>query len=156
MQAFGLNLAWTALLAVPAAVLIAFGFAAVGMGVTSYLKSFQQMEWVMVILLPMFLLSGTFFPIEQYAEPLQWIVKALPLWHGTETRPRLHDRHARLVDARPRRVLPRHDRARDRVLDPPAAGAVPELSGYQVSVSTPAKRAIARSFVTSVSPSTIA
>ncbi len=84
MQAFGLNLAWTALLAVPAAVLIAFGFAAVGMGVTSYLKSFQQMEWVMVILLPMFLLSGTFFPIEQYAEPLQWIVKALPLWHGTE------------------------------------------------------------------------
>ncbi len=84
MQAFGLNLSWTALLAVPAAVLIAFGFAAVGMGVTSYLRSFQQMEWIMVVLLPMFLLSGTFFPIDQYAEPLQWIIKALPLWHGTE------------------------------------------------------------------------
>ena len=54
------------------------------MGVTSYLRSFQQMEWVMIVLLPMFLLSGTFFPIDVYAQPLQWIIKALPLWHGTE------------------------------------------------------------------------
>lgn len=84
MQGFGLNQEWTAILAVPAAVLIAFAFAAVGMGITSYLKTFQQMDWVAFVLLPMFLLSGTFFPVEQYVEPVQWIVKALPLWHGTE------------------------------------------------------------------------
>ncbi|MEI7443106.1 MAG: ABC transporter, partial [Actinomycetes bacterium] len=34
------------ILAIPAAVLIAFGFASVGMAITSYLKSFQQMDWV--------------------------------------------------------------------------------------------------------------
>jgi len=84
MQCFGLNHAWTALLAIPAAVVVAFGFAAVGMGITSYLKSFQQMDWIAFVLLPMFMLSGTFFPVEQYVEPVQWIIKALPLWHGTE------------------------------------------------------------------------
>jgi len=32
----------------------------------------------------MFLLSGTFFPITIYPEPVQWFVMALPLWHGVE------------------------------------------------------------------------
>ena len=80
----GLNLAWTALLALPAIVLIAFGFASLGMGVTSYLKSFQQMDWIPVVLLPMFLLSSTFFPITVYPEGVQWVIQALPLWHGIE------------------------------------------------------------------------
>ena len=84
MQCFGLNQSWTAVLAIPAAVVVAFGFAAVGMGITSYLKTFQQMDWVAFVMLPMFMLSGTFFPVEQYVEPLQWVIKALPLWHGTE------------------------------------------------------------------------
>lgn len=84
MQVMGLNLAWTALLAVPAVVLIAFGFAAVGMGITSYFRTFQQMEWIFIVLLPMFLLSATFFPITVYPEPVQWFIMALPLWHAVE------------------------------------------------------------------------
>jgi hypothetical protein len=36
MQLIGLNLSWTALLALPAVVLIAFGFASLGMAITSY------------------------------------------------------------------------------------------------------------------------
>ncbi|OJX65260.1 MAG: ABC transporter [Micrococcales bacterium 73-13] len=84
MQCFGLNLAWTAVLAIPAAVLIGFGFAAVGMGITSCLRTFQQMDWIQFALLPMFMLSGTFFPISLYPEWVQWIVQALPLWHGIE------------------------------------------------------------------------
>jgi len=84
MQAFGLNLAWSAFLALPAIVVIAFGFASIGMGVTSYLKTFQQMDVISLVLLPMFLLSGTFFPITIYPEPVQWFVMALPLWHGVE------------------------------------------------------------------------
>jgi lipooligosaccharide transport system permease protein len=71
-------------MAIPAAVLIAFGFASVGMGVTSYLKSFQQMNWVNFFLLPMFLFSGTFFPVSVYPEWIQVIVQALPLWQGVE------------------------------------------------------------------------
>jgi lipooligosaccharide transport system permease protein len=84
MQAFGLNLSWTAFLALPAIVVIAFGFASIGMGITSYLKTFQQMDVISLVLLPMFLLSGTFFPITIYPEPVQWFVMALPLWHGVE------------------------------------------------------------------------
>jgi lipooligosaccharide transport system permease protein len=84
MQAFGLNLAWTAVLALPAVLLIAFGFAAVGMAVTSYMKVFQQMDLINFFLLPMFLFSSTFYPISVYPEWVQGIVMALPLWHGVE------------------------------------------------------------------------
>jgi lipooligosaccharide transport system permease protein len=75
--------AW-ALLAIPAATLIAFGFASIGMAITSYLKSFQQMNWVTFFLLPMFLFSGTFFPVSVYPQWIQSIVQALPLWQGVE------------------------------------------------------------------------
>jgi len=84
MQALGLNLSWTALLALPALVVIAFGFASIGMGITSYLKNFQQMEWIQFALLPMFLFSATFYPLTVYPEPIQWVIQAFPLWHGVE------------------------------------------------------------------------
>jgi lipooligosaccharide transport system permease protein len=84
MQALGLNLAWTAPLALPAILLIAFGFASLGMGITSYLKTFQQMDWVQFVLLPMFLFSATFYPLSVYPLPIQYIVQAFPLWHGVE------------------------------------------------------------------------
>jgi lipooligosaccharide transport system permease protein len=84
MQLFGLNLAWTAILALPAVLLIAFGFASLGMAVTSYMKTFQQMDWIAFILLPMFLFSATFYPLSVYPEPIQWVIQALPLWHGVE------------------------------------------------------------------------
>lgn len=75
--------AW-GLLAIPAATLIAFGFASFGMALTSYMKSFQQMQWINFFLLPMFLFSGTFFPISVYPQWVQVIVQALPLWQGVE------------------------------------------------------------------------
>ena len=84
MQLFGLNLSPTAILAIPAVLLIAFGFASVGMAVTSYMKAFQQMDWIALVMLPMFLFSATFFPITVYPEPVQWLVQAFPLWHGVE------------------------------------------------------------------------
>jgi lipooligosaccharide transport system permease protein len=84
MQALGLNLSWWALLALPAVLLIAFGFASFGMGVTSYMKTFQQMDWINFVLLPMFLLSATFYPITVYPEAIQWVIRCLPLWHGVE------------------------------------------------------------------------
>jgi lipooligosaccharide transport system permease protein len=75
--------AW-GLLAIPAATLVAFGFASLGMAITSYLKSFQQMNWVTFFLLPMFLFSGTFFPVSVYPQWIQTVVQALPLWQGVE------------------------------------------------------------------------
>jgi lipooligosaccharide transport system permease protein len=84
MQVLGLNLAWTAILALPAVLLIAFGFASLGMAVTSFMKSFQQMDWVNFVMLPLFLFSATFYPITVYPAPIQWIVQVLPLWQGVE------------------------------------------------------------------------
>lgn len=84
MQTIGLNLSWTAVLALPAILVIACGFASIGMGITSYLKTFQQMDVIPLVLLPMFLLSATFFPLTVYPEPVQWFIQALPLWHGVE------------------------------------------------------------------------
>lgn len=84
MQALGLTLSWWALLALPAVLVIAFGFASFGMGITSYMKTFQQMDWINFILLPMFLLSATFYPITVYPGWIQAIIQAMPLWHGVE------------------------------------------------------------------------
>ena len=72
------------LLAIPAAVLIAFGFAACGMAVTSYFKTYQQMGFINIILLPMTLFSGSLYPISVYPDWVEKIIMALPLWHGIE------------------------------------------------------------------------
>ncbi len=84
MQVLGLNLSATAILALPAVLLIAFGFASVGMAITSYMKTFQHMDWIALVMLPMFLFSATFYPITVYPPVVQAIVQALPLWHGVE------------------------------------------------------------------------
>ncbi len=80
----GLNLSWWAVLAVPACMLISLGFAACGMAAATYLKTFQQLDWVMTLLLPMFLFSTTFFPLDVYPPVVAHLVQALPLYHGIE------------------------------------------------------------------------
>ena len=80
----GLATSWWALAMIPVALLIALGFASLGMAVTSFMKSFQQLDLVPLVLLPMFLLSATLFPITVYPVAIQWVIMALPLWHGVE------------------------------------------------------------------------
>jgi lipooligosaccharide transport system permease protein len=75
--------AW-GILAIPAAVLIAFGFASFGMAVTSYMKSWQQLEIVNVVLLPMFLFSGSFYPLSVFPEWLQTVIRLFPLAHAID------------------------------------------------------------------------
>jgi lipooligosaccharide transport system permease protein len=80
----GLIPSWWGLLAIPAAVLIAFGFASVGMAFTSYFKSYQQMGLINITLLPIFLFSGSFYPLTVFPDWAQLIIKLLPLWHAIE------------------------------------------------------------------------
>lgn len=80
----GLIPSWWGVLAIPAAVLIAFGFASLGMAITSYMSSFHHMNWVNFFLLPMFLFSGTFYPLSVYPEWIQTIIHTLPLWQAVE------------------------------------------------------------------------
>jgi len=84
MQLMGLNQSWTAILSLPAVLLVAFGFASIGMAITSYMKTFQQMDWINFVMLPMFLFSATFFPLDVYPEAIQRLIQALPLWHAVE------------------------------------------------------------------------
>ncbi|UVJ40631.1 ABC transporter permease [Arthrobacter sp. CJ23] len=84
MGVMGLITTPWAVLMVPASVLIAFGFASFGMGITSFMKTFQQMDWINFFMLPMFLFSATFYPLSVYPQAIQWLIQAMPLWHGVE------------------------------------------------------------------------
>jgi lipooligosaccharide transport system permease protein len=82
MLFMGLMPSWWAVLMLPAALLIAFAFGAVGMAVTSYMKSFQDLDLVQLAVLPMFLFSGTFYSLSVYPAWLRVVVQCLPLQHG--------------------------------------------------------------------------
>lgn len=84
IAAMGLVTSWWAVAMLPVALLIALGFASVGMAVTSYMKSFQQLDLVPLVMLPMFLFSATLYPITVFPGWIQAVIMALPLWHGVE------------------------------------------------------------------------
>ncbi len=80
----GLIPSWWGILAIPASVLIAFGFASIGMAITSCFTTFQQMDLINIALLPLFLFSGSFYPLTVYPGYLQAILKLSPLWQAIE------------------------------------------------------------------------
>jgi lipooligosaccharide transport system permease protein len=84
MLADGLIRSWWALLALPAVMLVGFAFAAVGMAATTYLRSWQDFDFVTVAMMPMFLFSTTFYPLGVYPRPVQLLVECTPLYHGIE------------------------------------------------------------------------
>jgi lipooligosaccharide transport system permease protein len=84
MLLMGLLESWWAVLAVPVALLIALGFGAVGMAITSFMRTFQQLDWINTAILPMFLFSTTFYPLSVYPPAIQAVVRCLPLYQGIE------------------------------------------------------------------------
>ena len=70
-------------LAVPACVLIGFAFSAIGMALTTFMKSWEHFEYVPALTLPLFLFSTTFYPLGQYGG-LAWLVQFSPLYHGVQ------------------------------------------------------------------------
>ena len=84
MAALGLITSWWAVLALPATMLIGLAFAAVGMACTSFMRSWQDFEYVQLAILPMFLFSTTFFPLSVYPRAIQVVVQFTPLYHGIE------------------------------------------------------------------------
>ncbi|HLM29658.1 MAG TPA: ABC transporter permease [Acidimicrobiales bacterium] len=73
--------AW-AVLALPAALLIGFGFAGAGMGLTTFMRSFVDFDYVQLAIVPLFLFSATFFPLSEYPAALGWVVRCSPLYQG--------------------------------------------------------------------------
>ncbi len=82
MALMGLLDSWWALLALPAALLIGFSFSAVAMAFTTYMKSWQDFDKVTLVQLPLFLFSGTFFPITTLDPAVRWFVEITPLYRG--------------------------------------------------------------------------
>jgi lipooligosaccharide transport system permease protein len=84
MLALGLVHSWWAVLALPAATLIAFAFAAVGLALTTFMRHSEDTRLVQLALLPLFLFSTTFYPLSEYTPELQILVQLTPLYHGIE------------------------------------------------------------------------
>jgi lipooligosaccharide transport system permease protein len=84
MLAGGLVHSWWALLALPAATLVAFAFAAFGLALTTFLRHSEDSRLVQLALLPLFLFSTTFYPLSEYSPGPQALVELTPLYHGIE------------------------------------------------------------------------
>jgi lipooligosaccharide transport system permease protein len=70
------------LLAFPAAMVVGFGFAGAGMAATTFVRSWRDFDYMELAIMPMFLFSGTFYPIDAYPPLLQAFVQATPLYRG--------------------------------------------------------------------------
>ncbi|MGH3442816.1 MAG: ABC transporter permease [Nitriliruptorales bacterium] len=75
---------WWGLLALPAAILIGLAFAGVGMAATTYMKSWQDFDLVTLFVLPMFLFSAVFYPLDILPPAFQLLTQLSPLYHGVE------------------------------------------------------------------------
>ena len=82
MLLLGLVLSPTGILAIPGALLIGLAAASVGMAATTFMRKWQDFDLVAVVTTPMFLFSGTFFPITVYPDWLRIIVELTPLYRG--------------------------------------------------------------------------
>ncbi len=82
MSALGLVHSWWAVLALPATLLIGFGFGGICMALTTWMRSWQDFEFITLGTLPLFLFSGTFFPLSALPDWLRWVIECTPLYRG--------------------------------------------------------------------------
>ena len=73
---------WLGLLAFPASMLIGFAFAGAGLAATTFVRRWQDFDYLQLALIPMFLFSGTFYPISVYPVAVQLFVEVTPLYRG--------------------------------------------------------------------------
>ncbi|MFN8630645.1 MAG: ABC transporter permease [Chloroflexota bacterium] len=71
-----------AILAIPAAMLLSWAFSAAALALTTWMRGWQDFDLIFLITLPLFLFSGTFYPITAYPPALQVIVEWSPLYQG--------------------------------------------------------------------------
>jgi lipooligosaccharide transport system permease protein len=85
IAAFGGVHSWLAIFAVPACFMIGLAFSA---PLAAYAATCENDGAFVVVnrflIVPMFLFSGTFFPVTQLPRALEWVAYATPLWHGVD------------------------------------------------------------------------
>lgn len=74
-------LVWVTLAAV---VLVAYAFSGLGLAMATLLRSWQDFDLMQLVLMPLFLFSGVFFPLAGYPARLRPVVEASPLFWGVD------------------------------------------------------------------------
>ena len=76
---------WSALLIIPVIFLTGVCFAAPGLVVTAYARTYEYFNFYMTLVMtPMFILCGVFYPVSSLPGPVQSAVHLLPLTHAVE------------------------------------------------------------------------
>ena len=84
-MAFGLDAAW-GMLTVPLIAWVAgFGWACFGIAVAGWAKAIENFSYIVsAVLTPLFLVAGTFFPLDRLPEWAQFLGNVNPLHHCVE------------------------------------------------------------------------
>jgi lipooligosaccharide transport system permease protein len=79
---FGLDPAW-GMFAVPVIAWVGgFGWACFGISIAGFSKSFENFNYVVsAVLTPLFLLAGSFFPLDEFPTWARWLAQINPLHH---------------------------------------------------------------------------
>jgi lipooligosaccharide transport system permease protein len=103
VAALGLVESWWGVLALPAAVVVGFGFAGMAIGTSTFIRSWQDFDTVQLVQLPMFLFRHLLPALGVSAgDPVaRALLAALP---RDDARPLVHDRHGRAGEPRERRL----------------------------------------------------
>jgi len=82
---FGLASSPWVVLALPAAFLVGLAFSGIGLVMCVLARGWDFFSYYMTLVMtPMMMISGVFFPAEQLPAPLLAVAKALPLYHGVQ------------------------------------------------------------------------
>jgi lipooligosaccharide transport system permease protein len=85
MAIMGIFDSWTAVFAIPVVILVGLSCCAPVMALTATLQTDEAYTWLFrFVVTPLFLLSGTFFPIKELPVWGQVVAQATPLFHGVE------------------------------------------------------------------------
>ncbi|HYM36370.1 MAG TPA: ABC transporter permease [Steroidobacteraceae bacterium] len=84
MAALGLVKSWSALWALPVVLLTGLAFASCALIVTALARSYDLFNFYFnLVIMPMMLISGVFFPMEQLPHAVQLVAQIFPLAHAT-------------------------------------------------------------------------
>ncbi len=82
MGVLGLVGSWWVLLALPATLMISLATGAVGFALTTFMRSWQDFEYIQLVMMPMVLFSGIFFPVSTYPDAVRWVVELTPMYRA--------------------------------------------------------------------------
>ena len=84
MVGTGLTGIGPALVALPATLLVGFAFGGLGSALATFVRSWQDFDYITLVLFAMFLFSGTFAQVGTYPPAMRVVIEILPLYHGVE------------------------------------------------------------------------